>query len=239
MNDHRFSEAIILCGGLGTRLRDVVSDRPKVMVDISGRPFLEILLDFLKRQGVNRYILCTGYKGMTIEKYFKEFNNPNIMISQEDKPLGTAGALKRCEPLLQSDPVLVMNGDSFCPLDLAGLWTAHLSHTTLMTMALISRQGHAEGGVVDLDSHQKVVSFSEKPDGADGGYFNAGIYVMSREILQSIPDAEPFSLEHEFIPGLVGRGVYGYVASEILYDLGTPQRLERFRWACSQGQIAV
>src|SRR3989338_5545846 len=112
-------DALILCGGLGTRLKGVVKDVPKVMAQVDGVPFLNLIISYLKKQGIKRVILATGYKAADVEKYFRE-NNQGIVIdfSREAEPLGTGGAVKNAGPIITSDPFFVLNGDSFCACDL-------------------------------------------------------------------------------------------------------------------------
>src|ERR671910_3457055 len=119
----------VLAGGLGTRLRPVVSDRPKALAEIHGRPFLAYLLDQLSTAGCSRVVLCTGHLGEQIERAFdKRYRNLQISYSRETRPLGTGGALRLALPDLLSDPVLVMNGDSFCATDLTSVRDWHSTH---------------------------------------------------------------------------------------------------------------
>ncbi len=120
-------DVIILCGGLGMRLRDVVGDRPKSMAEISGRPFLDILVDYVARYGFTHFILCTGFKGDLIKRYYKNKRGRLIfVVSDEDQPLGTAGAIKNAESFIESDMFLVLNGDSLCEIDIEDFIKFHI-----------------------------------------------------------------------------------------------------------------
>ena len=106
-------DTVILAGGLGTRLKSVLNDKPKCLAPINGKPFIDILLDYCIKQGFKRFILCVGYLKEQIIEYLNNRSDCEIIFSEEDEPLGTAGAIKNSEPFIKSDPILIMNGDSF------------------------------------------------------------------------------------------------------------------------------
>jgi NDP-sugar pyrophosphorylase family protein len=220
-------DVVILCGGLGTRLRPVVNDRPKPMAMVHDLPFLTFVVKQLVRSGFQRLIFCTGYKGEWIKRYFHDTQGYDAVFSDEPEPLGTAGAIRHCGSFLRTSTFLVVNGDSFCALNLSGLLEAHHRAEALITMAVVRGDGRTDGGSVVLDEHDRVSRFQEK--GLSGSYLNAGIYACSAELLNHIPDRRPSSLEHDVFPSLLVTGLHGFVASEPLYDIGTPERLEAFR----------
>src|SRR5436190_1505274 len=118
MYDLNKIDVAILCGGLGKRLRPTIGESPKVMAQVNGQPFLDLVLDYLYGQGSRRVILLTGYKAEVIEQYYRQNSRQlTIEFSREMKPLGTGGALKQAQGLIKSDPFILMNGDSFCKLD--------------------------------------------------------------------------------------------------------------------------
>jgi D-glycero-alpha-D-manno-heptose 1-phosphate guanylyltransferase len=135
-------DAVILAGGKGTRLKSVVSDRPKPMAEVAGRPFLEWQLLYLRSLGIKRVILCTGYKGESVENHFdtRVEMGMEIMYSREDSPLGTGGAIRKALTLVRTDPFLVLNGDSFCPFDLKVL-LGTLKGKTQIAMWLVQGSG--------------------------------------------------------------------------------------------------
>ncbi len=130
-------DAVLLCGGLGTRLGEIVKDQPKPMVRIKDRPFLDILIDHLASFGVRRFVLCAGYKSESIAGYYqKKEDGRTYLISREETPLGTAGALKNAEGLIDSEVCLVLNGDSFCPVDIKAFHEFHKEKNAAVSIAL-------------------------------------------------------------------------------------------------------
>lgn len=227
-------DVVILCGGLGTRLRAVVHDRPKPMAMVHERPFLEFVVNHLIASGFSRLIFCTGYKGEWIKHYFQDARQFDALFSEETEPLGTAGALRQCRSLLKTSTFLVLNGDSFCALDLTALLKAHHDADVLATMAVIAGKGRSDGGSVTMDVHGRISSFHEK--GNSGSYLNAGIYACAGQFLGHIPDRRSCSLEYDVFPSLLIKGIGGFVTPEPLYDIGTPERLNAFR-AFSASQL--
>lgn len=223
-------DVIILCGGLGTRLRGIINDRPKVMTEIHGRPFLDILINYIKRFGFTRFILCVGYLGDVIKEYYeKKSSDLAILFSEEREPLGTAGAIKNAEKLIQNEVFLVLNGDSICEVDLKVFLRFHNSKRALLSIVLSTIENPADYGVIKLDENQKVLSFSEKTTARGVSLVNAGIYLMNRTVLGDIPSGQKFLLEYDLFPKILDKGIYGYVTDKRLIDIGTPERLELTR----------
>lgn len=215
--------AAVLVGGLGTRLLPVVADRPKALAEIHGRPFLQYLLDQLSTAGCSRVVLCTGYLGEQIEQAFgKRYKNLQVSYSRETRPLGTGGALRLALPHLLSDPVLVMNGDSFCATDLTSLWDWHCGHSSQATMLLVGVANTKRYGSVKINPDGAVTQFVEKKQGGSG-LINAGVYLLSREVIESIADGTAVSLEHDVFPALMSNGLYGYQERGRFLDIGTPE----------------
>ena len=223
-------DVLILCGGFGTRLKGIIDDRPKPMADINSKPFLDILVEYVAGFGFKRFIFCIGYKGDFIRQYYREKNtNLQFMFQEEKEPLGTAGAVKNAEPIIQSDRFLVMNGDSMCEIDMKDLITFHIRKKGIASIVQTSIENPDDYGVIQLDRNQRVVSFSEKNCAGKKGFVNAGIYVFEKDILRGIPPEEKCSLEYQVFPGIIDRGVFGYRTDKRLIDIGTPQRLEMAR----------
>ncbi len=222
-SDFSHVTAAILAGGLGTRLRTVVADRPKVLAEVNGRPFLSFLLDQLSRAGVRSVVLCTGYRGEQVCRSLGErYRDLQLSYSHETRALGTAGALRLALPRLASDPVLVMNGDSFCAADLADFWNFHCGRRAEATI-LLTRGARAQRfGGVNIDNNGAVLEFAEKRTGGGADWINGGIYLLSRRALLSIPEDQQVSLEYDVFPSLVGRGLYGYQTEGRFLDIGTP-----------------
>lgn len=220
------TDVLVLCGGVGKRLREVVQDVPKPMADIGGRPFLDILLRYVSDFGFRRFILCTGYMGEKVKQYFEEQENMEIYFSEEDEPLGTGGAVKNAESYVRSRAFLVMNGDSICKMDLVDLLDFHQSMQALASIALVESGAEADYGSVEINGEQRVLGFLEKKKST--GYVNAGVYVFDRDLIKLMPDGA-FSLEYDIFPNVLDRNVYGYVTTCGLFDIGTPERYERAR----------
>ena len=216
------SEAIILVGGLGTRLRAVVSDVPKPLAPIAGRPFLHWLLDGLARQGLRRVVLATGYMAGTVRDIIGESHaGLEVAHAQETTPLGTGGALWSALRLCAGERVIAMNGDTWLGVPLASL-AAHAPSADLV-MAVRPVADRARFGSVLL-SADKVLGVAEK--GLDGpGLVNAGVYVVRRDLPDRRPIPAPFSLETEVLAQPRTLDLRAYVTDAPFIDIGTPEDL--------------
>lgn len=227
--------AVVLAGGLGTRLRPIVGDRPKALAQVAGRPFLAYILDQLATAGVKDVVLCTAWLGEQVEAAFGGCYGPlHLTYSREPLPMGTAGALQLALPLLKSDWVLVMNGDSFCQANLWDFWQWHRRKGAEATLLLTEMEDTKRYGRVWVDDRGVVFSFEEKGKQRGAGLINAGIYLLKKEMLFTTPAQEVKSLEKEIFPSWIGRGLYGYPSRAPFLDIGTPEayaRAERFfKW---------
>ncbi len=222
-------DLLVLCGGLGTRLRQAVSDRPKALAAIGDRPFLDFLLEHFVHHGIARIILCTGYLGDYIDRHYADTRHVyELVIAREPSPMGTAGAVKQVERLIRSDPFMVVNGDSLIDVDPNELLEFHAVKQGWATIALASADARHDVGFVTLGPHGQVTAFLEKRSGQASPYHNAGLYVISKAVLAEIPERRPLSIESDVLPGLLPRGVFGFVSDAPLYDIGTPERLGAF-----------
>lgn len=221
-------DVLILCGGFGKRLRGIVNDRPKPMAEINGRPFSDILIDYVASYGFRRFILCIGYMGGIIKQHYQgREDSLSILFSEEKESLGTGGAVKNAEPLIQSNPFLVMNGDSFCPLDLCAFLDFHMSKEALLSIVLANAKETQDYGVIALGKSQQIVGFNEKARVEGNSFINAGIYLFDHSIFPLISQSTKSSLEYDLFPKITDREFYGYVISETLIDIGTPERYEQ------------
>ena len=220
--------AFVLCGGHGTRLRSVLVDRPKSMALISETPFLQVLLERLRSQGVSDVILGTGYMAEKIERYFRSGNKfaMRIRYSREDEPLGTGGALKLAEPHL-SDPVLILNGDSYVEWNLVPMLQMLKGKEADLIIVLQAVADVTRYGTVAVDHDGRVTQFVEKGAAAGPGLINAGVYLVRKQIVRGLPAGTAISLEREVFPRLLDRRVYGYVCSGLFVDIGIPDDLRR------------
>jgi D-glycero-alpha-D-manno-heptose 1-phosphate guanylyltransferase len=220
-------EAIILAGGLGTRISSVLSDRPKVMLDVGGRPFLEILLDRMARKGVARAILATGHLRQFIEEHFGDrWGNLEICYSEEDRPLGTGGAVWKALTMASLDDVFVFNGDTFFDVDLSGLHEFHQSIGADITLALKPMHNFERYGTVDLRD-ARISGFREKKK-TDEGLINGGVYLMNRRLAGRFDFPERFSLETDFLEKMADDIVIGgYIHDGYFLDIGVPEDYAR------------
>lgn len=218
------TQAVILAGGLGTRLRSVISDRPKVLAKVGDRPFMVYLLEQLSVAGIQKVILCTGYLGAQVQTTFEASSHQlDLIYSQEPSPLGTGGALRLALDYIQSDSVLVMNGDSFCEISIGEFWLSHADRQTDVTIALTQVSDTSRYGRVEVDSAGKILNFAEKGNSTSVGWINAGIYLIKRELISEIPRDQVISLEQEILPNWIEhKSVYSYPTQGKFIDIGTP-----------------
>jgi D-glycero-alpha-D-manno-heptose 1-phosphate guanylyltransferase len=215
--------AVILAGGRGSRLKPVLPHQPKVMAEFHGRPFLAYLLDQLVAAGVPKVVLCTGYRGVEIRTQLGHaYGSAPLTYSHEDEPLGTGGALRLAVPLLDSDPVLVMNGDSLIEADFKDYLAWFLGRPAAAALTLARVEDTARFGRVEVAGDDSITSFQEK--GVPGpGWINAGVYLLKKAVLELIPPRRFFSLEGDLLPTLVGQGLYGHKVAGRFIDIGTPE----------------
>jgi NDP-sugar pyrophosphorylase family protein len=217
-------DVAVLCGGLGTRLRPAVADRPKVLADVAGRPFLAWLLDLLDAQGFSTVVLCTGYKSTEVETEFGATHGRlRLRYSPELKPLGTGGALRNALEQLETPAVLVLNGDSYCHADLARLSQDHAASAIPVSMVLTRVDDASRYGAVERSALGRVRSFREKGDASGSAWINAGIYMVARSLIAAIPAQTACSLEHDVMPSWIAAGVRGVESAGPFIDIGTPE----------------
>lgn len=215
-------EIVILAGGIGSRLKSIVPNKPKPMAKINGVPFLEILIKHLSRQGVSKIILSVGYKAEIIQEYFGcDFCEVEIQYSLEDEPLGTGGAIRLASEKLKNDKFLVINGDTFVDVDLKNFLEFNLMSDELL-MAAVPISDASRYGTINL-SGDLVVEISEK-NNKGYGLINAGCYLINRKTLDSIDVGTAFSFERVLLPKLVAeRSVRGLICKGDFIDIGVPE----------------
>lgn len=217
-------KAFVLAGGLGTRLSGILDNIPKPLTRFGDRPFLEYLVIQLRSYGFCDLVFCTGYLGEQIQAYFGDGSRWGVRIaySQEREPLGTGGALKwAVDHLGEEREFLVMNGDSFLQVDLRALAAYHKTEGALATMALVLVNDTTRFGKVEIGGNGEIVRMVEK-SGGGAGLINGGIYVLSKAVLDFIPDGQ-VSLELDVFPKLLGKGFYGVLAEGFFIDIGVPE----------------
>jgi len=222
------SQAVVLVGGEGRRLRPLTSRLPKPIVPVVERPFVGYILENLARHGVARAVFSAGYLAGAIESVIGDGRDYGLSVSYvvEEAPLGTAGAIKNVESELSDDCLLAFNGDVLTDVDLTELVAFHKAKGGLATIFLTLVRDPRRYGLVSLDENGGVTEFVEKPgpEHSGAGLINAGIYVLEREVLDLIPRGERFSIERGVFPRLAGVGrLFGYVGRSYWRDIGTPE----------------
>ena len=224
-------EAIILAGGEGTRLNSLVSDRPKPLADINGQPFLTILLNFLVRQGCQHFLLATGYKrDMIRSQYGGDYLGIPISYSEETAPRGTGGAvITAYKKLKKEKPFLVLNGDTFFPINLVQLEKKFQESESDVTIAVFKAYESGRYGAAKQDDQGLIKLTSEKANTGESA--NGGIFIIEPTKLKTIRNMNlPWSFESDLLPALarLGSRVTGLTFDEPFIDIGIPQDYLRF-----------
>ena len=235
-------QAILLCGGMGTRLRSVVSDRPKPMADICGKPFLQYLLEMLRDKGITEVIFALGYMGEMIEEYFQDGSAFGLKIaySYEEEPLGTGGAIRNALPKILEEEVLVLNADTYFPMDYQGLLRFHQENDGDFSLATRAVPDISRYGAVRRDAAGRILAWNEKlEDGGQplAGEINGGIYVMKKSLIAEIPEGK-HSLEQDCIPKWLSEGkrIFGLPFHGYFMDIGIPEDYQQFITDVEQGK---
>ena len=235
-------QAILLCGGMGTRLRSVVSDRPKPMADICGKPFLQYLLEMLRDKGITEVIFALGYMGEMIEEYFQDGSAFGLKIaySYEEEPLGTGGAIRDALPKILEEEVLVLNADTYFPMDYQGLYHFHQENDGDFSLATRAVPDISRYGAVRRDAAGRILAWNEKlEDGGQplAGEINGGIYVMKKSLIAEIPEGKQ-SLEQDCIPKWLSEGkrIFGLPFDGYFMDIGIPKDYQQFITDVEQGK---
>ncbi|MFC4600213.1 sugar phosphate nucleotidyltransferase [Cohnella hongkongensis] len=228
-------KALLLAGGLGTRLRPLTEHLPKPMALVGNRPWLEHLLLHYKEQGVHRFVIAVKHYRELIERYLGDGSKYGVSIeySVEKELLGTAGAIKHAEHLL-GERFVVVNADIIHQVDLAAALSFHERHGGAATICLTEVEDPSPYGVVEQTEDGRITRFVEKPkkEAAPSNRINAGIYIMERKALDFVPAGRAVSIEKETFPLLIanGRGVYGHPIGGYWMDMGTKERYRQVHW---------
>jgi len=233
-------DAIILCGGAGSRLKSVIDDTPKAMAAIMGRPFLELLLRQLRRHNFTRVILAVGYQKDVIRDYFgtRAFGL-QLVYSEEEMRLGTGGALGNAAGLIQSDTALVTNGDSYTDLDLSEFLADHRAAGAHVSLVVVPNDSRSDCGMVSVDVTGRVEHYAEREAARGGGYINAGLYLVPKSLLYRIPPRVPISVENQLLPQWLQEGIrmHAFVSAAECVDIGTPDRYHRAQCVLAHCEI--
>ncbi len=227
-------KAVILAGGEATRLRPLTCNTPKIMVPVLNRPFLEHLVAYLKTHDIVDIVLAVGKLPEQVASYFGDGSKFGVRIaySTEDFPMGTAGAVKNAEKLVD-DPFFVFNGDIFTDIDLSAMMRLHRQRKAIASLALTPVDDPTTYGVVETDSEGRVKRFTEKPspDKVTTNMINAGIYILEPDILTHITPNTFSMFERDVFPPLLdsGHAIYSYPSSDYWIDMGTPDKYLRLQ----------
>jgi D-glycero-alpha-D-manno-heptose 1-phosphate guanylyltransferase len=226
-------QAIILAGGLGTRLRSVVPDLPKCMAVVAGKPFLYYVINNFKKEGITDFIFSLGYKNEIIKNFVKDdFKNENKFrygFSVEEQPLGTGGAIKLAVAKTTYENILVCNGDTLFKVNVRELSKFHESHHSDCALSLKPMKDFDRYGVVECDNDQSVVSFKEKKYYASG-LINGGVYALNAIKFQKENLPDQFSFEKDYLERFVKtRRMFGFIQDTYFIDIGIPEDYERAR----------
>lgn len=233
--------AVVLAGGLGTRLRTVVADRPKVLAEVSGRPFIEYILDQIISAQVKRAVLCVGYLAEQVEAHLgKQYKSLELSYSYEKALLGTGGAIRYALQQIDSEQLMIMNGDSFCECDFQGFAGFHFAMQSKASILLTKVSDTRRYGRVLVDDRGAISAFEEKGLNDGEGWINAGTYLITRALIKEIPLGRTISLEREIFPRWVGKGFFGFCAPDGKFiDIGTPQSFEQAQDMFDEPSAAV
>ena len=231
-------QAVILAGGLGTRLGDLAGDLPKPMVDVDGRPFLELQLDLLRQQGLRDFVLCVGYQGAKIQDHFGDGSKFGIELrySLEQNDLrGTAGAVKQADPLLQ-DEFFLIYGDSYLRMDYERASAQfHTSDRLGMMVVLRNEDRYERSNVVIEDG--LVTAYDKECPTPQMQYINFGVSLLRREALALVPSIVPYSQEEWFQDLIHSHNLMAFETFERFYEIGSPSGLMEFRRLVAAGVL--
>ncbi len=220
--------AVVLAGGMGTRLRSVVADRPKVLAPVAGRPFLTYLLDQIAAAGIEEAVLSTGHLAEQFASVIGDsYGGLAIRYAHETSPLGTGGAIRFAAGFADANQLLIMNGDSYCDADLRAYIDWHRSGKHDVSLMLAKVSDTSRYGTVEVNADDRVTAFHEKRLECAPGYINAGIYLLRRPMLDEIP-AGPSSIERDLFPRWLNeRPIMGWITDAAFIDIGIPSDYER------------
>jgi len=221
-------EAVVLAGGLGTRLRNVLRDLPKPMAPIGDKPFLEYLILYLQKNGIEKVILSVGYKWEVIKEYFGDsFEGMEIVYCVENEPLGTGGAIRKSLCFVASEDVFILNGDTFFDIDLKEFFAFHKEKHSVLSIALKPMKQFDRYGIVKIDNDNRIVSFEEKRY-YQFGFINGGIYLLNKDFFLSFDLVDKFSFEKDFLEKYYKfYEFYGLPFDSYFIDIGVPEDYER------------
>lgn len=225
-------QAVILAGGLGTRLKPLTKTVPKVMVQINNRPFIAYLLELLSNNGIKNVVMCTGYLGEQIKEYLgdgRRFEVKIVYSEEKENLLGTGGAIKQAQGFLD-ERFFIINGDTYLPIDYRDVEASFTEREqgALMVVGDGEENSWIQSNV-EIDTNSMVVKYDKEKFEPSFKYVDAGVLALRREELNTIEDGHPISLEKGLYPRLIKeRKLTAYIARVTFYDIGTPEQLKPF-----------
>lgn len=226
-------EAIILAGGLGTRLGELTSHTPKPMLQVNGRPFVSYVMDYLIESEVDCIVFAVSYLSNQFIDFFGEsYKGVPIRFSIEKEPLGTGGAIKNAAEICQGNTVLVVNGDTFCLLDIQKMYAEHRQKRAAISIGISQVDDTNRYGSVISDQHGFVASFTEKGSTSGPGYINCGTYLINKDVLKFSNFSACFSFEKDILEGRedLQLKINTFSTSADFLDIGVPSDFERSKF---------
>lgn len=221
-------EAIVLAGGLGTRLQSVLPDLPKCLAPVAGKPFLSYVIDYFQSQGITQFIFSLGYKHEVVETFLKT-HYPQLIyqVVVEEKPLGTGGAIQRACHMTEEKSVIVLNGDTLFTVQLNQLVPFHFMTGAHCTLSLKPMEQFERYGVVQMQNDYRITAFEEKKY-VSSGNINGGVYALNAAKFRTEDLGEVFSFEKNYLEAFVAdRRIYGVVQDAYFIDIGIPEDFEK------------
>jgi NDP-sugar pyrophosphorylase family protein len=222
-------DVVLLVGGLGTRLRSALGEgTPKALALINGRPFLWYLLRSIHVQGYNQIKLATAHLSEAFQTEFQTYvpEGMNVQFSFEASPRGTGGAIVEALSIVDTEPFIALNGDSFVRAPLQEMVAAHKNSGAIATLALVEVENCERFGTVLVEEHGSISAFLEKTGRPGPGWINAGVYILSKQALVPVSDWPVSSIEKDVFPYWVGRGLRGFKIKSPFIDIGLPETYE-------------
>ena len=222
------NEAIILAGGLGTRLRSAVPDLPKCMASVAGKPFMYYVVRYYKEQGISKFIFCLGYKHEVIEEYLQQsFTDLDYTVTIESEPLGTGGAIYQGALKAPAADVIVLNGDTFFEVNVKDLSAFHADNNADCTLCLKEMTNTDRYGVVDTDANGRIISFKEKSF-YERAVINGGVYAVNIKSFLNETFPEKFSFEKDYFEKYYHeKRMFGLKQNGYFIDIGIPEDYSR------------
>lgn len=225
-------QAIILAGGIGSRLGNIVKDTPKPFLKVNNNPFVLKIVERLIDQGINKIIFCLGYKPKKIVDFFGDGSKWGIQISYviEHNLMGTAGAIRGAYKKISELNVIILNGDSFCHFDVPKLVRQHKLKKADITISVLKTNNPERFGLISFNKDMKIDKFIEKTKNykKKNCFMNAGVYVMKKSLIKKIDKMKPVSLEKDFLPKILNKNIQALIIENRKFiDIGIPESLKK------------